>query len=158
MTDQNRPGAGRLRPAAVPGVRRLSGRLDRAVRWRVEEAVAPLRERLDRQERRIAALEHRLDERLPDAVRKATRAFTEVERMQPQTASMEQRLEELRQRLDTRLDPGSAEDQAEARRLLDEVRREHQQIRSRMTAIAWYEDRLRKLEEAAAPVTGDGQR
>ncbi len=120
------------------------------MRWRVEEALAPVRERLDRQEKRIAHLERRLDERLPDAVRKATKASTEVERMQPQTASMEQRLEELRQRVDTRIVPGPAEEAAEAHRLLEEVRREHAQIRSRMTAIAWYEDRLRKLEESFA--------
>lgn len=136
-----------LRPSAIPGVGRLNRRVDRAVRWRIDEALAPVREQLDAQEGRIRQLERRLDERLPDAVRKATKAVTEVERMQPQTASMELRLEELRQRLDTRLDPGTPEDLAESRRLIDEIRKEHEQIRARMTAISWYEDRLRKLEE-----------
>jgi predicted nucleic acid-binding Zn-ribbon protein len=92
--------------------------------------------------------------RLPVAVNKANRALTEVQRMQPQTSSMELRLEELRQAIDTRLDPGTPEEQAEARRLLDEVRREHEQIRARMTAISWYEDRLRRLEEQAVPADG----
>lgn len=147
-----------LRPTARGMRSRLSSRLDRAVRWRIEEALAPVHERLDRQAERIRQLEVRLDERLPDAVRKANRAFTEVERMQPQTASIEQRLEELRQRLDTRLAPATGEDLAEAQSLLDAVRREHEQVRARTTAIAWYEDRLRALEEAVRTGRDPGAR
>lgn len=151
------PGDELRRPARrLPGARGLASRLDRAIRWRVDEALAPLQARVDRQAERIRQLETRLDERLPDAVRKANRAFTEVERMQPQTASMEQRLEELRQRLDTRLAPTTPEECDEAQRLLDAVRREHEQIRARTTAIAWYEDRLRKLEEAVHAERGTG--
>jgi hypothetical protein len=35
----------------------------------------------------------------------------------------------------------------EARSLIDEIRREHSQIRARLSAVAQYEDRLRKLED-----------
>jgi hypothetical protein len=37
----------------------------------------------------------------------------------------------------------------ESRSLIDEIRREHSQIRVRLTAVAQYEDRLRKLEDRA---------
>jgi chromosome segregation ATPase len=133
------------RPTGLGG--RVRKRLDTRVRGVVDEALAPLRRRLAAQSRRIARLEAKLDERLPDAVRTANRTFAELERLQPQLAAVEQRLEELRQRVDTRLDPGTAEEQQEAHRLVDAIRREHEQIRSRMTAISWYEERLRKLEE-----------
>ena len=126
---------------------RVRRRLDARVRGVVDEALAPVRRRLAAHGRRIARLEAKLDERLPDAVRTANRTFAELERLQPQLAAVEQRLEELRQRVDTRLDPGTAEEQQEAHRLVDAIRREHEQIRSRMTAISWYEERLRKLEE-----------
>jgi DNA repair exonuclease SbcCD ATPase subunit len=126
---------------------RVRRRLDARARGLVDEALAPVRRRLTAQSRRIARLEAKLDERLPDAVRTANRTWAELERLQPQLAAVEQRLEELRQRVDTRLDPGTPGEQEEAHRLVDAIRREHEQIRSRMTAISWYEERLRKLEE-----------
>jgi hypothetical protein len=119
---------------------RVGRRVDQAIRWRIEQALGPVNDRLD-------VLERRVNERLPQAATKANIAHTEVQRMEPQVASMEQRLEELRVRIETRLDPGTSEERAEAHRLIDEVRTEHQRIRSRMTAIAWYEDRLRKVEQ-----------
>jgi len=143
---------------------------DRTVEDAIDEALAPVLQRLAKHNRRIAHLERRVDERLPGAVEKANRAFSELQRLEPQLASLEQRVEELRQRFDTRLAPGGAGDAGheapdgavvgdtaaaptreaelvEAERLIDLVRREHEQIRVRMTAISWYEDRLRKLEE-----------
>jgi TolA-binding protein len=144
---------------------------ERTVEDAIDEALAPVLQRLAKQNRRIAQLERRVDERLPGAVEKANRAFNELQRLEPQLASLEQRLEELRQRFDTRYSLHSAADAGhaasdgaaggtaaeepteqaqelvEAERLIDLVRREHEQIRVRMTAISWYEDRLRKLEE-----------
>lgn len=140
---------------------------DRTVDDVVDEALAPVLQRLAKQNRRITQLERRVDERLPGAVEKANRAFSELQRLEPQLASFEQRLEELRQRFDTRYSlrnagdaghgvpdgaaaaggPAEEAELVEAERLIDLVRREHEQIRVRMTAISWYEDRLRKLEE-----------
>jgi DNA repair exonuclease SbcCD ATPase subunit len=128
---------------------RVRGRIEGALERRLEELLAPIRQRLDTQHRRIAKLERQLGERLPQAVEKANRATNELQRLEPQLASLEQRLEELRQRYDTRIDPGTGDEQAEAARLVDLVRREHEQIRARMTAISWYEERLRRLEERA---------
>ena len=45
------------------------------------------------------------------------------------------------------------EDEAEARRLIDEIRREHEQIRVRMQVISAYEERLRRVEATAARST-----
>lgn len=128
-----------FRPSEIPGVGRISSRVDRAIRWRIEEALGPVRDRLDAQDRGIRQIGRRLDERVPQATKKASMALTEVQRMQPQAASLEEQLEELRQRLDTPLDPGTAEEQAEARRLIDEVR-----------------DRLRKIEERLDALSGPG--
>ena len=44
-------------------------------------------------------------------------------------------------------------EEAEARRLVDEIRREHERIRVRMQAVAQYEDRLRRIEAAVADLT-----
>jgi flagellar biosynthesis chaperone FliJ len=129
--------------------RLLHRRRDARLQDLLGEALAPIRERLATQNRRISRLEARLNERLPEAVGKANRTYAQLERLQPQLAAVEQRLEELRQRLDTRIDPGTTAEQQEAQRLVDVLRREHEQIRSRMSAITWYEERLRKLEERA---------
>jgi hypothetical protein len=51
---------------------------------------------------------------------------------------------------------GTPEDLPEARRLLDEVVREHERIRVRFSGIALYEERLRKLEAARWPAPQNG--
>lgn len=84
-------------------------------------------ERLDRQSRRIGALER------------------DMNRMGPQVAAIEVRLEDLRERLD-RPEAGPAEYE-EALSLVEEVRREHERIRARISAAARFEERLRQLEE-----------
>ena len=51
---------------------------------------------------------------------------------------------------------GSPGDVPEARRLLDEVLREHERIRVRFSGMALYEERLRKLEAARWPGAATG--
>lgn len=147
MTDETTTGAAVRRSGLVT---RLRARRDRRTRQLVAQALDPLERRLERQHRRIAAIERRLDERLPEAVQRANRTYNELERLQPQLAGLEQRLEELRQRVDLSVDPGTDEEQQEARRLVDLVRREHEQVRARMAAVSWYEERLRLIEERLA--------
>jgi DNA repair exonuclease SbcCD ATPase subunit len=134
---------GRSRALPVPSA--LRTRLDRAVRARVDDALSPLRRRVRGHERRLKRLERLHEQRQVDKVPGLVNHF---ERLQVQVASLETRLEEVRQLLEDPLQPGTSEERAEARGLLDEIRREHQQIRARMTAVSWYEDRLRKLEDA----------
>jgi predicted nucleic acid-binding Zn-ribbon protein len=71
----------------------------------------------------------------------------ELVRISPQLAALEQRVEDLRTRLD---DPTYAADQAdtaEARSLVEEVRTEHARVRARISAATVFEERLRVLEK-----------
>lgn len=154
-----RPGAtlrrrlGRVRRRLI-GVRDLEGRLtkqgDRVTR--LADKVARQSERLDRQRDLTASLGKRLAE-----VERATKVrSTEHDKLGFQFGAIEQRLGGVEQRLaDGRLvtDPAA---EAEARRLVDEIRREHEQIRARMQIVSAYEERLRRVEESVAELyTGD---
>jgi predicted nucleic acid-binding Zn-ribbon protein len=99
---------------------------------RLRDQVKKLRtinERLDRQHQRIADLER------------------ELIRVSPQLAALEERVEALRQRVDQPDYRTSPEDQAEAVSLVEEVRREHAQVRARISAATVFEERLRVVEE-----------
>lgn len=116
--------------------RSLSERITRALRWRVDEATAPLRDE-------IARLRAELDR----VSGQAGWTANEMERLQPHVAGLDARVEDLRLRLDDEQltdRPGDAE---EARSVLDEVRSEHRVVRERLTGVSLYEERLRQLEE-----------
>lgn len=139
-----RPQLGQLR-------RWVAGRFHRSVAWRIEEQVRPLRESLEAEVRR---LDHRIDElaaRTEHLAGEQRWTAGEVERLIPHVASQESQLESLREKLST-VPPITADGDAEqARTLIDEIRREHAQIRVRLTAIARYEERLRALEDGGRP-------
>ncbi len=94
--------------------------------------------RVERQHQRILALEH------------------ELLRLSPQVAALEERLESLRGRVEDPRWTASTPEQAEARSLIEEVRREHAQIRARISAATVFEERLRRLEEANEPPAATG--
>ncbi len=140
------------------GARQLvSDRLKRIIDFRVNEQI-PL-DRLQRYYDEVDRLaeEHRasvgdLHRRVDDLTRKVEeldRAHTwsanELERIIPQVASQESQLESLREKI-TAVPAADRPQLDEARSLIDEIRREHRQVRVRLTAVAQYEDRLRKLE------------
>lgn len=136
----------------------VSDRIKRLIDYRINEKI-PL-ERLEEiyrtvdrlaadhievvedQRRRLADLERRFNE-----VEKLQRwSANELERIIPQVAAQESQLESLRQKISAV--PATDQPQIdEARSLIDEIQREHSQIRVRLTAVAQYEDRLRKLED-----------
>lgn len=102
-----------------------------------QESVSDLRGRIDDLSRRYDEIER---------LQKWT--ANELERIIPQVGSQESQLESLREKLVAV--PAADQPQIdEARSLIDEIRREHMQIRVRLTAVAQYEDRLRKLEDRA---------
>jgi chromosome segregation ATPase len=69
-------------------------------------------------------------------------------RLAIQVGVCEERLGSIEERLrDERFEGGDA-DHAEARSLVEAVRREHQQVRVRMQVISQYEERLRRMEDA----------
>lgn len=88
-------------------------------------------ERLDRQHGRLADLER------------------EIARLSPQVAAIESRIEDLRQAIErAALPPG---DQTTVAAALEQIQREHEQVRVRISAAARFEERLRRVEDAVGP-------
>lgn len=104
--------------------------------------------------------------RWPSALRGSSAARTtsdagglhdrDLARIGPQVAALEERVEQLRQRLSQ--PPTATDEQAErASSLLDEVRREHSQVRMRVTTLVKYEERIRQLEDEVAGLRAAAQ-
>ncbi|MGY1743504.1 MULTISPECIES: hypothetical protein [unclassified Blastococcus] len=139
----------------------------------LERADAGLRAELDEVRRSVAeraealaADVRRLEERLADEVRQVHEAVGalrdqygevtfDLNRLGPQLAALEVRVAD-QARPDVPLEAGSADELVEARRLVDEVLREHERIRVRFSGLALYEERLRRLEAARWPGAGNG--
>ncbi len=123
---------------------KLGGRLDNQA-----ERLSQQGKRLEQQAKQLDAMKKTLTE-LRDQVRPYQRAasLTELDyrRTSLQVAGLEERVGRLEQRLtdgELRSDDASA---AEARSLIEAVRREHDQARVRLQIISSYEERLRRVE------------
>ncbi|MGW4482858.1 hypothetical protein ACWEOE_03365 [Amycolatopsis sp. NPDC004368] len=101
----------------------------------LEHATADHRRRLDAAE---SSLEHARGDLL------WTRA--ELDRIIPHIAAQEAQLETLRESM-VMVPRADTAEVAEARSLIEEIQRQHAQIRVRLAGIARYEDRLRRLED-----------
>lgn len=75
-----------------------------------------------------------------------------------QVGICEERLGRLEERLRAEHLTMDGDEEVESRRLLDEVRREHEQVRVRMQVIGQYEERLRRVEAAVVDRHGDDVR
>ena len=133
---------------------RLSDKVARFVDWRINHVLSI--ERVNGYDGRLIGhtqwLED-LDRRLREVERKLGDVAFDFERMVPHVAAQDARLDTLNEQLAGA--PAADRPQVdEARSLIDEVRREHAQVRVRLTGVAQYEERLRriegKLEEATA--------
>ncbi len=134
-------------------LRRTLGRARRAlfVPRDLQAGVDQQRGQAKRLEQRLTSLETELA-----AVKAQVKPFAlaskrrDVEhgRMSFQFGSIEQRLGEIEQRIATGTFVADDAEQAEARRLVDEVRREHDQARVRFQIVSHYEERLRRVESA----------
>jgi len=135
----------------------MSDRIGKMIDWRVVHPVEgnrlyKLYGMVDAHERRLDEQRQRMDrlaelERRFSEVEKAQHwSANELERIIPQIAAQESQLESLREKLGA-VPAGGQPQIDESRSLIDEIRREHSQIRVRLTAVAQYEDRLRKLED-----------
>jgi chromosome segregation ATPase len=136
----------------------VSDRVKRLIDYRINERIPQeeLKHYYDKIDR-LADEHHDAVGELRGRLDELTRRFDEVERLQkwtanelerivPQVAAQESQLESLREKISAV--PAADQPQIdEARSLIDEIRREHMQIRVRLTAVAQYEDRLRKLED-----------
>ena len=124
--------------------RRLKERLDQQAKQVAETkaAVAALRSTLTALGKRVRVVELASEHR----EREHGNLTLQVGRCQELLGEFEERLRHER----FIAEPA---EEAEARRLVDEIRREHERIRVRMQAVAQYEDRLRRIEAAVADLT-----
>ncbi len=105
--------------------------------------------------RRIEDELRRLSDGLAELREQHGRVSFDVDRLGPHVAALEVRIAD-REHAGGPVEVGSPEDVPEARRLLDDVVREHERIRVRFSGIALYEERLRKLEAARWPTPAGG--
>ncbi|MCT2586723.1 hypothetical protein [Actinophytocola gossypii] len=149
---------------AVLGLRRkATDRVGRMVDWRIANSAESrllhdLRGSLGELRKRLKELQeargehHRrlgeLERRYADMDKRQRWTANELERIIPQVAAQESQLESLREKL-AAVPAAERPEIDESRSLIEEIRREHSQIRVRLTAVAQYEDRLRKLEDRA---------
>ena len=131
--------------------RGLVDRLARLIDFRVDDRTRGLAERVNNLEhatadhrRRLDDTEHNLEQARGDL--RWTRA--ELDRLIPHVAAQEGRLETLRESMSLVPNTDSAQI-AEARTLIEEIQRQHAQIRVRLAGISRYEDRLRRVEDRA---------
>lgn len=143
--------------------RRISQRIGRLIDWRIDHRIPPEQlagyahqldnhmRQLDDHGHRLVDARHRmeaLERRLGEVQADLGWARNELDRIIPHVASQESQLEVLRDHL-TAVPAADSAQIDQARSLIDEVRREHAQIRARLTGIATYEVRLRRLEDRA---------
>jgi hypothetical protein len=86
--------------------------------------------------------------RLSEAADKQEWTENEVRRMAPQVAAVDQRVASLERPV-----VDGAETPA-ARELVEEIRAEHAKVRARLSAIAMYEQRIMKVEQAVSGFSG----
>jgi chromosome segregation ATPase len=85
----------------------------------------------------------------------------EHEVLTAQMGALEERMGRIEERLGTGRFVADDDEQAEARRLVEEIRAQHEQIRVRMQIVSHYEERLRRLEATVQSLSGlteDGAR
>ncbi|SDO72913.1 hypothetical protein SAMN04489867_0430 [Pedococcus dokdonensis] len=145
-------------PSTYRRARRAVGRWRRSVADpnNLAAKVDKQRAQLDRQSTQIAELKASvaaLGKRLHPVEYASKHREVEHGGLAIQVGVVEERLgriEEALRREEFVGDEGDEGDRAEARSLVEAVRREHEQVRVRMQVIAQYEERLRRLEEAVA--------
>lgn len=71
----------------------------------------------------------------------------ELNRIAPQLAALEGKVEDLRQHLEDTPRPDGDDDLRVARSLVDTIQREHERVRIRLSAVSTYEERLRRIED-----------
>jgi chromosome segregation ATPase len=135
-----------------PLLRSVQVRIDNADQrgeQRLAEAVARLREAHDAE----AAEQHRVREmRLGEVTGRIDELDDQLRRISAQLVALEQRVGDLER---PAVDLAAADtDRHAARALVDEVRLEHGRTQAGLAAIAFYEERIARLERVADPGAG----
>ena len=143
-----------MTPVLVGVRRRLRRRLRRTTGYDVlVKRVAKLESAQAKQAEKLARLQERVGrtkERVEDIKMTAYRAHSSYEILSAQVGAIEERLQDLAEKLDTGQYEAGDEERSAARSLVDEIRDEHRRIRVRFGAVTQYEERLRRLESALA--------
>jgi chromosome segregation ATPase len=134
--------------------RRLRRRLRRAGGYdelvkrvaKAESAQARQAEKLARVQEQVGRTKDRLDE----IKLTAYRAHSSYEILGAQVGAIEERLQDLAEKIDTGPFDAVDEGGATARSLVEEIRDEHRRIRVRFGTVTQYEERIRRLESALA--------
>ena len=129
----------RLRKSS--GVDQLAKRLAKT-----DAKLARQGERLTNLGERVKRNRELLDEMKPVAYR--VQSLLEI--LAAQVGAIEERLQDLTEKVESGGFDATDGEKAEARSLIEEVREEHQRIRVRFGALTRYEERLRRLESALA--------
>ena len=128
--------------------RRLNERLGSALNRRVDKSVAAAMEAyVDGRLAPVWSWLEGLNARADETREVSAIARSDIDRLAPQVAALERRLEDLRAALIAARDGSEAilrDDAAQA--LIDEARAEHERARIRLEIAAHYEERLRRLE------------
>jgi chromosome segregation ATPase len=106
-----------------------------------------------RQAEKLARLQERVGrtkERVEDIKLTAYRAHSSYEILSAQVGAIEERLEDLAEKLGAGHFEADDAGRSAARSLVEEIREEHRRIRVRFGAVTQYEERLRRLESALA--------
>lgn len=109
---------------------------------RIEKSEA----RLKRQGERLRRHKAMLDEIRPAA----NRAHSLFEILGGQLGSVEERLQNLTEKVELGRYDATDDETAQARSLLEEIRDEHRRIRVKFGVVTRYEERIRRLESALA--------
>ncbi|GAA2159889.1 hypothetical protein [Pedococcus bigeumensis] len=152
-TDARPQGVGNPSPGAYRRARRAFGRWRRSLADPNNLAVKldQQRAQLDRQSTQIAELKSSvaaLGKRLHPVEYASKHREVEHGGMAIQIGIVEERLGKIEEGLRGAELVADDAERAEARSLVEAVRREHEQVRVRMQVIAQYEERLRRLEDA----------
>jgi predicted nucleic acid-binding Zn-ribbon protein len=135
-------------------LRRLARRLLKSRRLdALERRLGKTEERLTRQGERLKRQGERLRRQralLDRANRTARRTHSLFEILSGQIGGIEERLQNLTEKVELGRYDATDEEKAQARTLLEEIREEHRRIRVRFGVVARYEERVRRLESALA--------
>ncbi|MFJ4104917.1 hypothetical protein LCL61_05710 [Amycolatopsis coloradensis] len=133
------------------------GRIARLIDFRIDERLRDLNGRVNDLEHATADHRRRLDgaeSGLEHARGDLRWTRAELDRLIPSVAAQEAQLEDLRESLSLPVHADKPE-LAEARSLIQEIQRQHAQIRVRLAGIARYEDRLRRIEDTITVPAGE---
>ncbi|AGM02837.1 hypothetical protein [Amycolatopsis keratiniphila] len=133
------------------------GRIARLIDFRIDERLRDLNGRVNDLEHATADHRRRLDgaeSGLEHARGDLRWTRAELDRLIPSVAAQEAQLEDLRESLSLPVHADKPE-LVEARSLIQEIQRQHAQIRVRLAGIARYEDRLRRIEDTITVPAGE---